>query len=238
MRKSTHASIVNWIGRLGAAGADHVALRFGIEPHLAEASLGQLAHEGLLEQRRLLYRRAPLYVATEAGLRSQRLDYLKVFRMHSGGFEQAWEVASVAVALEQLLAGWRVLSEREIRAREANQRALFASVQVGRLPSGRPWLYSPDLALASPGDRVLAVKLELSPNPPLCLASICRGWAIASHVQRVYCFVSRRLTRPLERAIVDARAEHRVRILPLGESGVLAALEIANVADFIAQGSD
>jgi hypothetical protein len=114
MHTEKDADIVAWIGRIGAAGAEHVMARFATSRTRAYARLGQLVLAGLLEQRTLLYRQAGLYIATAEGLRWRGLQRLGVYRMGAGGFEHALHVASVAVALQRGLPGWRVASEREI----------------------------------------------------------------------------------------------------------------------------
>jgi hypothetical protein len=55
------AEIVNWIGRMGAAGAEHVMGRFAMGRIRAYACINRLVANGLLEQRTLLYREPGLY---------------------------------------------------------------------------------------------------------------------------------------------------------------------------------
>ncbi len=66
MKTKKDAEIVGWIGRVGAAGAEHVMGRFGISRTRAYACLSRLVASGLLEQRALLYSaRAPEFQADE-----------------------------------------------------------------------------------------------------------------------------------------------------------------------------
>jgi DeoR/GlpR family transcriptional regulator of sugar metabolism len=51
-----HAEIVDWVGRLGAARAEHIMARFRIGRSWAYARLDRLAADGLLEQRQPLHR--------------------------------------------------------------------------------------------------------------------------------------------------------------------------------------
>jgi len=80
------AEIVDWVGRLGAAGAEHAMARFGMGRSWAYARLNRLVEDGLLEQRQLLHRQPGLYVATSEGLRWCGLQRLGVHRLSVGGF--------------------------------------------------------------------------------------------------------------------------------------------------------
>jgi len=125
--------VTDWIGRLGAAGAEHVMARFAMGRSWAYARLNRLVADGLLQQRLLLYRQPGLYVATAEGLRWCGLHRLGLFRVGPGGFEHARQVATAAAALHAGMPGWRLLGER----RSAPPRAIAAS-------SSRPprWLSS------------------------------------------------------------------------------------------------
>jgi hypothetical protein len=118
-----------------------------------------------------------------------------------------------------------MLSEREIRAQEAQSGELLASATLGSLPGGRTALHRPDLALVSPTGRVIAVEIELSLKAPRRLEAICRGWARARHVDTVYYLALVSPERALRRAITDLRAAQRISVLPLSELEALAAAE-------------
>jgi hypothetical protein len=225
MQTEKDAEIVGWVGRLGAAGAEHVMGRFEMGRSWAYERLGQLVADGLLDQRMLLFRKPGVYVATAAGLRWRGLERLGVHRVRPGGYEHAWEVAQAAVALHQGLPDWQVLSEREIRAQERDEGELLASARVGELPGGRPALHRPDLALLSPQGRLLAVEIELSVKTPARLATICRGWARARHVHGVYYLATPQAARAVSRAVAETRAGDQITVLPLGETAALLAAE-------------
>src|SRR5271170_2861822 len=110
MHTETDAEIVDWIGRVGAAGAEHVMGRFEMSRSCAYEHLSRLVWDGLLEQKVLLYRKPGLYVATAEGLRRCALERLQIYRVSSGGFEHAHGVASAAVALHRGFPDWDVLS--------------------------------------------------------------------------------------------------------------------------------
>jgi DNA-binding IclR family transcriptional regulator len=60
MQTKKDAEIVGWIGRLGAASAEHVMGRFAMSRTRAYACLSRLVASGLLEQRTLVYQQRNL----------------------------------------------------------------------------------------------------------------------------------------------------------------------------------
>lgn len=225
MQTKRDAAIVGWIGRLGGAGAEHVMGWFEMRRSWAYARLGRLVVDGLLEARTLLYRQPGLYVATAEGLRWQGLERLGVHRVGAGGFEHARTLATVAVALHKGLPGWELWSERELRLAESDRGELVASARVGELPGGRPAVHRPDLAVISPDGRVLAVEVELSVKAPRRLAAICRGYARARQLERVYYLASPPAARAVSRAVAETRAEDRITVLSLSDTDRLVAAE-------------
>jgi hypothetical protein len=223
--------IVDWISRLGGAGAEQVARRFGMGRSRGYARLGQLVADGLLEHRQLLHRQPGLYLATAEGLRWCGLQRLGVHRVGPGGFEHAWQLATAAVALHEQLFAWRILGEREIRAEENDSDELLASVKLGELPDGRAALHRPDLALISPEGRVVAVEVELSIKSRRRLPAICRGYARARQIDRVYYLATPAPARAVARAMGEVRGEDRISVLPLDQVGRLRELEEAGRVD-------
>jgi hypothetical protein len=98
MQTEKDAEIVGWLGRIGAASAEHVMTRFGMGRSWAYARLSRLVRDGLLEHKQLLFRRPGLYVATAEGLRWTFNERLGAYRLGPGGFQHAWELATTAVA--------------------------------------------------------------------------------------------------------------------------------------------
>jgi hypothetical protein len=222
MQTEKDAEIVGWIGRLGAAGAEHVMGRFDMGRSWTYARLSRLVKDGLLEQRILLYRQPGLYLATADGLRWQGLQRLGVYKVSPGGFQHAQEVANAAVSLHRVLPAWEILSEREIRIQESDQDELIASAKLGELPGGRPGLHRPDLALISPDGNVVAIEVELSVKAPRRLAAICRAWVRARHISAVYYIAPPIVARAVERAITETRTENLIVVLPIDEPEALA----------------
>jgi hypothetical protein len=224
MQTRRDAEIVDWVGRLGAAGAEHVMARFAMGRSWAYTRLSRLVKDGLLEQRTLLYRQPGLYLATADGLRWQGLGRLGVYRVSPGGFQHAQEVATAAVSLYHALPGWEMLSEREIRIQESDRGELIASARLGELPGGRPALHRPDLALVSPQGNVVVVEVELSIKAPRRLAAICTAWARARHISGVYYLAAPAVARAVERAIAETRSEDRIVVLPIDQPRALDAI--------------
>jgi hypothetical protein len=213
--------IVAWLGHVGAAGAEHVMRRFGMGRSWTYRRLNGLVSDGLLAQRALLYRQPALYVATAEGLRWCSLEHLGVQRVGAGGFEHAWQVATLAA--QPLRPGWRLLSERDLRFGEAQMGGLIASARLGELPNGRPALHRPDLALISPAGGVFAVEVELSLKGARRLDGICRAYARARHLEQVIYLATPQAARAVQRSVGRVRAVDRITVLPLGDHAALAS---------------
>jgi len=230
MRAVTDVEIVDWIGRLGAAGAQHVAARFAMEPSLAGERLARLVRDGTLE-----HTQRPganeLYWASNAGLEERGLDRLGPWQPEADIFHHAWTVAQVASELALGLPEWEVLSAREIAAVETGSGEPFASVRIGadrRLSA---------LVLCSPCARVVPVEIEPpSRDTAAGLVSVCRGWARASHVSRVYWLAKTGPGLVVCRAVREAHASDRLTVLGLDDVSLLVASEEAreDVIDVLA----
>jgi hypothetical protein len=225
MQTDRDAKIVDWIGRVGAAGIKHVARRFGMHPQTAHLRLRSLAMDGLLKPHRLLHNRPALYTATRAGLRWLGLSFMNVRAVNPAGFEHAWQVAETAVDLHLILPGWDVVSDREIRAIELENEQFHGTAQVGQI-HGLPNLRWPDLALVSPTGRVVPVEVELTNKGISKLTTICRGWARARHIERVYYLAAPRVAPTVERAAKKANACDRIWVLPVEDTAGLAEREL------------
>lgn len=230
VRTERDAEIVSWIGRVGAAGAEHVMQRFGMSRTRSYARLNRLVTDGLLDAHALLHGKPALYTATAEGLRWVGMQRLGAFRLSAGGFEHQRQVASAAVALERAPQGWQLMVEREFRVVEAEHSRLLASVAVAELPGGNQAVHRPDLALASADGRVLAVEVELTIKARRRLEVICRGYARARHVHHTYYLAAPAAGRAVSRAVERERAEDRITVLPLEQSGVVLELGCGEVS--------
>jgi len=223
MHTERDMEILDWIGRLGAAGADHVMDRFEMGRSCTYARLGDLVLKELIAPWAVLHRQPALYVATGKGLRSCGLERLGAQRIAPGRFAHAREVASAAVALERGFPGSVVMSEREIRVAERDAGRAIASAKLAELPTGRAALHRPDLAVISRHGGVIAIEVELSAKAPRRLAAICRGWARARHIEAVYYLAAPAVRSVLERAIEQTRAQDRIGVLGLRDVRRLGA---------------
>jgi hypothetical protein len=214
--------IVAWIGRIGPVGVEHVAGRFEMSDRTAYRRLKSLTGEGMLEHHMLLYQRPGLYTATRKALRWQGLERLSPSKICAGDYEHAWQVARAATGLHQALPDWDVVGEREIRAIEIEDKDLFASVQIAKY-ADRQVLHLPDLALTLPGRGVVPIEVELSVKSKPLLTKICRGWARARHIDRVYYLATPKTARAVKRAASAVNATDRVRVLALDDIPTLAA---------------
>jgi len=225
MRTGIDVEIVCWIGRFGAASAEHVAERFGIDRSAARERLVSLGQEGLLERFERPDASHGLYWASKAGLRCFGLERFGVWREGPEGVEYAWLIAEIAVQLERALPDWIVLSAREIVAIEADSGKQFASVRVGERGHWR--MHVPALALESPSDRIVPVEVQQSSGGESGLVAVCRGWRRAEHVGRVYWLSPVGPARAVRSAAREARATERVMVLDLRDMMVLVASERA-----------
>ncbi len=217
--------ILAWIGRIGAAGADEVAARFGLSGARARGRLAACERSGLIEAVRLLHGQPALYVATRAGLRAAGLVELKPCRVSPGGVAHLRAVARAAVALEQALPGTAVVGERELRAWERAAGRPLASAELGLGPDGGYLRHRPDLALwpapraGEEGVRAVAVEVELTVKAPPRLRAIVRGWARSRLVSGVVYYAAPGALRALRRAVADEQAEEMVHLLGLDRVG-------------------
>jgi hypothetical protein len=214
--------IVDWIGRMGAVGAEHVMRRFAVSRTVAYARLNSLVRDGLLEHHAILYARPGMYTASNAGLRWQGNQRLGGHRLSPGGFEHAWQLVQAAVEIEGgLPAGSSLISEREIRAFELDEGKPLASAQVGEI-AGAPRFHRPDLAVVCPDERVISIEVELSVKSASRLAAICRGWARARHVECVYYLAAAAPERAVTRAVRATHTIDRIRVIDLARAAQLA----------------
>ena len=217
--------IVEWIAKLGAAGAGHVAAHFGLARETTYRRFGVLAKGGLLVQHRILHERPALHTVTRKGLRWRGLSGLGVCNVSPARFEHWWQIADAAVALAAGLSDWRIHSDREILWREREQRKLLASVRIGPGWGDNPALHRPDLALFSPTGRVVAIEVELSAKEPSRLVKICNGWARARHVDATYYLATPIAARAVGRAVKKTRAEDCIKVLALEQTAEVVRIE-------------
>lgn len=222
---SRDAQIVDWIGRVGAVGAQHVSQRFGLCRSLGYIRLAELTADRMLEHRKVLHGQPGVYWATRRGLRWQKLSQLPVFGARPASIEHAWQMANAAVALHRELPDWQLYAERELRLLHSERKEILAWAKVGS--TGSHALYHrPDFALISPSQRLTVVEVELTPKDPRRLVRICRGWTRARHVEHVYYLATESASRPVRRAVEAVRATDLITVLELPDVPELARREM------------
>ena len=207
-------AIVEWIGRLGAASAADVMARFGMGRTAAYRRLAALVDQGVLATARLLYGQPALYVATREGLQWARLARLEPCRVGVASARHFALCAQLAVVLESTEPGYRLWSEREVRAAELDAGDSVASAELGRLSDGRPRLRRPDLVLMPRDDdrRPVAVEVELAAKWARRLEAICRAWARCRLVDHVRYYASPAAARAVARAVERVQAHDVIEI--------------------------
>jgi hypothetical protein len=213
-------AIVEWVGRLGAAGAADVMSRFGMGRTATYRRLGALVDQGLLATERVLYGHPALYVATRDGLAWARLARLDPCRVGVGSARHFALCAQLAVVLERTEPAYRVWSERDVRVAELDARAPVASAELGRLPDGRPRLRRADLVLMprDGGRRPVAVEVELAVKGARRLEAICQAWARCRLVDHVRYYASPAAGRAVARAVERVHADDVIEIYSLEET--------------------
>lgn len=220
------AQIVEWLGRIGAAGVEHLMARFDMAESTAARRLRMLIADGLVDHQVVLYKRPGVYWATRRGLHWRGLTRMQVFSVTPGGYEHVWQLANVAVALESSLPGWRAIYDREIKRLEADEGKLIASVKVGA--SARSMLHRPDLLLVAPTGRLVAVEVELTDKGPRRLEQICRGWTRARHIDHVYYLAEPRPRRTTTRAVKRTLGEDMITVLESGDVAGIVERELSS----------
>jgi hypothetical protein len=213
-------SIVEWIARLGAVGAADVMARFGCGRSQTYHRLGVLVRAGLLEPRHLLRGQPTLYVATREGLSWAQLARLEPCRVSVANATHWAVCARVAVLLERVEPGYRVWSERELRAAELDAGCALASAELGRLPDGRPRLRRADLILMPRDERCqpVAVEVELAMKGARRLEAICRAWARCRLIDSVRYYASPAAARAVARAVERVQAHDVIEMYSLDET--------------------
>jgi hypothetical protein len=213
-------AIVEWIGRLGAAGATDVMARFGMGRTARYRRLAALVDQGLLVPVRLLHGQPALYVTTREGLVWARLARFEPCRV-SVATATHWALcARLAVVLERTEPDYRVWSEREVRVAELDAGRAVASAELGRLPDGRPRLRRADLVLMPRVERrrPTAVEVELAVKWSRRLEAICRAWARCRLIESVRYYASPAAARAVARAVDRVRAHDVIEIHSLQET--------------------
>jgi hypothetical protein len=208
--------MVEWLGRLGAAGVEHVMGRFGMGRTVAHRRLAVCVQAGVVERVRLVHGEPSLYVATRLGLGYVGLSHLEICRVSVAAVRHWHACADVALELGREGLVWSV---RELRFAEREAKASIASAAVGELPGGRTKLHRPDLVL-DPHGSPIAVEVELAVKGTARLQRILRGYAHNRNLVGVRYYASAEAGRAVWRAAQLTRTTDVVEVrTPPGTEG-------------------
>jgi hypothetical protein len=212
--------LLRWTASLGAVTADALAVRQASSLASARGRLSAACRDGLLTRTQLLSGRPALFTLTAAGRRAVGAGASAGCRVSASNANHLIACALVAASLERRYPGHRVLGEHELRARERASGLPLASARLATGP------HRPDMVLLAPaGDRSLpvAVEVELTVKAPRRLRAICRAWGRCPQVSGVLYLAGERVEPALLRAVVAARVQERIAVVPLeavsGEPG-------------------
>jgi hypothetical protein len=207
-------AIVEWIGRLGAAGATDAMARFSMGRSQAYARLRTLVDAALVEPRRLLCGHPALFVATREGLVWARLARFEPCHVGVASATHWALCARLAVALERAEPNFVMWSERDVRVAELDAGHAVASAEVGRLSDGRPRLRRADLILMARDERgrPIAVEVELAVKGARRLEAICRAWARCRLIESVRYYAAPAAARAVARAVDRVHAHDVIEI--------------------------
>jgi hypothetical protein len=179
-------AIAEWVGRQGAARAEHVMARFSIGRTATYRRLHELVGFGLLRRQRVLYNDGGLLTATAEGLRCAGLDRLTPARVTLSMVPHMIASAAFAAELEPVLIDQQLLSDREHRAAENAAGDPIASAIIGTQRHGQSALHRPDFALVKcDRDDVVAVEIELTLKSRTRIERILRGYLRNQNVSSV-----------------------------------------------------
>jgi hypothetical protein len=210
--------ILVWTTRIGAVTVDALACLQQTSSATAGRRLATATRERLLSRRHLLVGRPAVYTATAAGMRRSGVEGLGLARISVANAPHTIACAQAAAALQRLYPDHHVTSERELRRDERSAKAPLASAVLDRAARHRTRLHRPDLVLwpeSASGDAPIAIEVELAVKAPRRLAEICRAWARSREVAGVVYLASPPAERALARAIEQASAQERIRVLSL-----------------------
>jgi hypothetical protein len=163
----TDAEWLRWLIRVRYADAPRLARRFLSDQRSAERVVywrtNRFKAWGLVEWQPVLYRRPGYFVPTPAAYRiaESPLEPPRDRELKLGPILHTLGVVDLVIAYE--LAGHQVVTERELRAMERDDRGQPPyAVRVSVIPTeGQPMLHYPDLVVLR-GQQVIAVEFEQS----------------------------------------------------------------------------
>jgi hypothetical protein len=213
-KRSDHISsrdleVLEFIARFGVVPRRSVAAWAGTARTVTIVRESRLRKAELIRVVRGFGDGGPLALATKSGLQAAGRRELRAARLSAAALSHDTVVAEVAAQLER--AGQRVLSEREIFAREraAGEHLLSAQLAGGRF-------HRADLIrLDDDGSPLEAIEVELSTKGAARLDELLRAWrraVLEKKVARVVYRCAPRTMADLERAVARTKSESVVSV--------------------------
>jgi len=204
--------LVRLVGRHGVLTVEQAMRATGIGRTATYRRVAALIEAGLLERLDLLRSQPSLLRATREGLRYAGLP-MPVAKVSPGNVDHWLRCATVALDLGERYGRDRVLTEREIVARELLEDRAVAKARLSG--DHRERFHRADLAVLTE-EGVIAVEVELTPKAPRRLEELIRAWRSAVGRREVsevrYLCEPGQTRRLVERVVERVRAERFIQI--------------------------
>lgn len=190
--------VLEFVARFGVVSREAVARWAGTAQTCTLTRERRLREAGLVEVRCGVWGEGKLVACTRAGLALCGLGELRPARFSLATVRHESTVAEIAAALER--SGERVLSEREIVAREREQGRRVLSAEL----SGERFHRADLLRVGEGGEPPEAIEVELTAKGQARLDELLRGWRWAVAERRLSSVTYRcppRIRALLERAV-------------------------------------
>jgi hypothetical protein len=208
--------LVRLVGRHGALTVEQAMRATGTGRTATYRRIAALIEAGLLERLDLLRSQPSLLHATREGLRYAALA-MPVAKVSPGAVDHWLRCTTVALDLGERYGQARVLTEREIVAKELFEGRAVAKAKLGDAGDGygAQRFHRADLAvLAEEG--VIAIEVELTPKAPRRLEALIRAWRRALMTGDVaevrYLCEPGQTRRLVERVVRIVRADNAIQI--------------------------
>lgn len=201
--------VLEFVARFGVVSREAVAQWAGTAQTCTLTRERRLREAGLVEVRCGVWGEGKLVACTRAGLALCGRGELRPARFSLATVRHESTVAEIAAALER--SGERVLSEREIVAREREQGRRVLSAELG----GERFHRADLLRVGEGGEPPEAIEVELTAKGQARLDELLRGWRWAVAERRLSSVTYRcppRIRPVLERAVERTGTEAAVAV--------------------------
>lgn len=205
--------LVRLVGRHGVMTVEQVMRATGAGRTGTYRRVAALIEAGLLARLDMLRSQPSLLHATRDGLRYAGLA-MPVAKVSPGAVDHWLRSTTVALDLGERYGRDRVLTEREIVAKEALEGRAMAKARLG-ISGHRERFHRADLAVLT-SEGVIAIEVELTPKAPRRLEELIRAWRSAIGGREVlevrYLCEPGQTRRLVERVVRKVSAERFIQI--------------------------